>query len=174
MLMRGTPQHQSTLRKTTPRMAEMIASVVVSKFATFRYRSPSELRNQNDTRNQYVASVLWIPKFAKRRYRDVANFGIGTLAGISRGARHVLFNSYVFLFAFLPVALCGCFILGQIGRSYAAAWLVFVSLIFYGYWSPSFLLILLASVLFNCGMSELIAARASQPVWQSWLLGLAV
>src|SRR5256885_2379341 len=55
------------------------ASVVVSKFATFRYRSSSELRNQNDTRNQYVASVLSIPKFAKRRYRDVANFGIGTL-----------------------------------------------------------------------------------------------
>src|SRR5258708_34022749 len=55
-------------------------SVVVSKFATFRYRSPSELRNQNDTRNQYVASVLSIPKFAKRRYRDVSNFGIGTLA----------------------------------------------------------------------------------------------
>src|SRR6266566_940477 len=55
------------------------ASVVVSKFATLRYRSPSELRNQNDTRNQYVASVLSIPKFAKRRYRDVANFGIGTL-----------------------------------------------------------------------------------------------
>src|SRR5437660_7197402 len=57
----------------------ILASVVVSKFATFRYRSPSELRNQNDTRNQYVASVLSIPKFAKRRYRDVANFGIGTL-----------------------------------------------------------------------------------------------
>src|SRR6266581_337368 len=57
-------------------------SVVVSKFATLRYRSPSELRNQNDTRNQYVASVLSIPKFAKRRYRDVANFGIGTLAHV--------------------------------------------------------------------------------------------
>src|SRR5712671_592494 len=61
------------------------ASVVVSKFATFRYRSPSELRNQNDTRNQYVASVLSIPKFAKRRYRDVADFGIGTLASIAPG-----------------------------------------------------------------------------------------
>src|SRR5437660_11096938 len=57
----------------------ILASVVVSKFATFRYRSSSELRNQNDTRNQYVASVLSIPKFAKRRYREVANFGIGTL-----------------------------------------------------------------------------------------------
>src|SRR6266568_9349611 len=63
-------------------------SVVVSKFATFRYRSPSELRNQNDTRNQYVASVLSIPKFAKRRYRDVANFGIGTLVSWFRSSPH--------------------------------------------------------------------------------------
>src|SRR6266700_4083076 len=62
------------------------ASVVVPKFATFRYRSPSELRNQNDTRNQYVASVLSIPKFAKRRYRDVANFGIGTLVSWFRSS----------------------------------------------------------------------------------------
>src|SRR6266699_6903987 len=66
------------------------ASVVVSKFATFRYRSPSELRNQNDTRNQYVASVLSIPKFAKRRYRDVTNFGIGTL-----GPVYIVFASRV-------------------------------------------------------------------------------
>jgi D-alanyl-lipoteichoic acid acyltransferase DltB (MBOAT superfamily) len=86
----------------------------------------------------------------------------------------VLFNSYVFLFALLPVALCGFFVLGQIGRSYAASWLVLVSLVFYAYWSPRFLVILLVSVLFNYSMSELIAARAQQPVWQSWLLGFAV
>ena len=86
----------------------------------------------------------------------------------------MLFNSYVFLFALLPVALCGFFVLGQIGRSYAASWLVLVSLVFYAYWSPIFLVILLVSVLFNYGMSELIAARAQQPVWQSWLLGLVV
>ena len=67
------------LRPAHSAEALFFASVVVSKFATLRYRSPSELRNQNDTRNQYVASVLSIPKFAKRRYRDVANFGIGTL-----------------------------------------------------------------------------------------------
>src|SRR6266849_3392536 len=65
-----------------PDRTQQEASVVVSKFATFRYRSPSELRNQNDTRNQYVASLLSIPKFAKRRYRDVTNFGIGTLASL--------------------------------------------------------------------------------------------
>jgi hypothetical protein len=64
--------------------------------------------------------------------------------------------------------------LGQIGRSYAASWLVLVSLVFYAYWSPRFLVILLVSVLFNYSMSELIAARAQQPVWQSWLLGFAV
>src|SRR6266436_4214514 len=70
----------SKAKRTSQRPAPVSnSSVVVSKFAAFRYRSPSELRNQNDTRNQYVASVLSIPKFAKRRSRGVANFGIGTL-----------------------------------------------------------------------------------------------
>src|SRR6266700_173087 len=85
------PNNQSLSLVLSPSTREMRDpgwhSVVVSKFATFRYRSPSELRNQNDTRNQYVASVLSIPKFAKRRYRDVANFGIGTLAAIGRAVR---------------------------------------------------------------------------------------
>src|SRR5438477_7551519 len=75
-----SPGECRTLLRARPADTIYLPSVVVSKFATFRYRSPSELRNQNDTRNQYVASVLSIPKFAKKRYRDVANFGIGTLA----------------------------------------------------------------------------------------------
>jgi len=45
-----------------------------------RYRSRSELRNRNDTRNQWVASVLRFRNSPGVRYRDRANFGIGTLA----------------------------------------------------------------------------------------------
>ena len=33
----------------------------------------------------------------------------------------MLFNSYVFIFAFLPVTLAGFFVLGRIGPRYAAA-----------------------------------------------------
>ena len=56
---------------------------LVSRFRSspyHRYQVRGELRNQNDTRNQLVASVLSISKFAGARSSDVANFGIGTLA----------------------------------------------------------------------------------------------
>src|SRR6185312_15282686 len=44
--------------------------------------SSRELRNQNDTRIQQIASVLQFRNSPRARYRDCANFGIGTLAGI--------------------------------------------------------------------------------------------
>jgi len=44
-----------------------------------RYQAPRELRNQNDTGNQYVDSVLRFRNSPGIRYRDHANFGIGTL-----------------------------------------------------------------------------------------------
>jgi D-alanyl-lipoteichoic acid acyltransferase DltB (MBOAT superfamily) len=61
----------------------------------------------------------------------------------------MLFNSYQFLFIFLPVALCGFFLLGRFSRPYAAAWLALASLFFYGYWSVKYVPLLLGSVLFN-------------------------
>ncbi len=68
----------------------------------------------------------------------------------------MLFNSYDFLFAFLPVALGGYFLAGMLGRVAAALWLIGVSLIFYGWWNPAFLPVLMVSVAFNYGASELI------------------
>ena len=74
----------------------------------------------------------------------------------------MLFNSVVFIFAFLPVAWAGYFLLGWMearragGRGagaraglWAKAWLVGASLFFYGYWDPSFLPLILFSVGFN-------------------------
>ena len=62
----------------------------------------------------------------------------------------MLFNSYEFLFAFLPVTLVGFFLLGRWGwRDAAIAWLVAASLFFYGWWNPPYLLLLLGSILFN-------------------------
>ena len=46
----------------------------------------------------------------------------------------MLFNSYVFLFAFLPLVLVGFFALGRFGqRRLAIGWLVAASFVFYGY-----------------------------------------
>ena len=59
----------------------------------------------------------------------------------------MLFNSYVFLFLFLPVVLVGyLFLCRQAGKAPALSWLVLASLFFYGWWHPAFLLLLLASV----------------------------
>ena len=72
----------------------------------------------------------------------------------------MLFNSYVFIFAFLPLTLAGFFILGRIKPLLAAAWLTGASLFFYGWWNPLYVWLLALSICFNyiCGMA---IARAS-------------
>jgi D-alanyl-lipoteichoic acid acyltransferase DltB (MBOAT superfamily) len=61
----------------------------------------------------------------------------------------VLFNSYSFLFLFLPVTLAGFFALGRFGGRAAAAWLTLLSLVFYAYWDVRWLALLLGSILVN-------------------------
>ena len=62
----------------------------------------------------------------------------------------MLFNSYGFIFLFLPVALAGYFLIGaRIQGRAAIAWLVAASLFFYGWWNPAFLPLILFSVGFN-------------------------
>ncbi len=62
----------------------------------------------------------------------------------------MLFNSYSFIFFFLPAALIGFYLLGTTGHSRRAlTWLVFASLFFYGWWNPVYLLLLSASIGFN-------------------------
>ena len=62
----------------------------------------------------------------------------------------MLFNSYEFLFFFLPAALLGYFGLGCTSHSRLAnLWLVLASLFFYAWWDISFLPILLVSIAMN-------------------------
>ncbi|MEO7728864.1 MAG: MBOAT family protein [Burkholderiales bacterium] len=65
----------------------------------------------------------------------------------------MLFNSYVFIFAFLPVTLAGFFLLGRFQPRLAAAWLTIASLFFYGWWNPAYVGLLALSICFNyvCG-----------------------
>jgi alginate O-acetyltransferase complex protein AlgI len=72
----------------------------------------------------------------------------------------MLFNSYEFIFGFLPVVLMVFFLLGRTNRKLAAAWLAVASLLFYGYWSPKYVPLLLASVFFNYFCGRAIARRA--------------
>jgi alginate O-acetyltransferase complex protein AlgI len=61
----------------------------------------------------------------------------------------VLFNSFPFLFVFLPVVLGGFFVMGRASPRAAAAWLFLASLGFYGWWNPKYVPLLLGSVLAN-------------------------
>ncbi|MBI3223173.1 MAG: MBOAT family protein [Nitrosomonadales bacterium] len=61
----------------------------------------------------------------------------------------MLFNSYPFIFLYLPVVLAGFFQLGRINHAYAAAWLALSSLFFYGYWNPAYVGLLLGSIACN-------------------------
>ena len=61
----------------------------------------------------------------------------------------MLFNSYIFIFGFLPVTLLGFFWLARRSHAYAAAWLALASLFFYGYWNPAYIGLLLGSIVCN-------------------------
>ncbi len=61
----------------------------------------------------------------------------------------MLFNSYRFLFGFLPAAMLGFHWLGRYGRTAVIGWLTACSLLFYAAWNPVFVLFLLGSILLN-------------------------
>src|SRR5262245_48336869 len=94
----------------------------------------------------------------------------------------MLFNSFEFLFAFLPLCLAGYYLLGRLGTSRAAnLWLALTSLVFYGYWrydSPAgappqrlytYVGLLCASTVANYAAGYLLQRRP-----QRWLLGIAI
>lgn len=62
----------------------------------------------------------------------------------------MLFNSYAFIFGFLPVTLIVFFGLTRLRLTTAAtAWLVLASFAFYAYWNPAYLPLLLISIVCN-------------------------
>jgi D-alanyl-lipoteichoic acid acyltransferase DltB (MBOAT superfamily) len=72
----------------------------------------------------------------------------------------MLFNSYAFLLAYLPVTLLGFFIFGRSGKQAGAAWLAACSLFFYAWWDYRYLALLLASICANYLAGGFIARRA--------------
>lgn len=62
----------------------------------------------------------------------------------------MLFNSYEFIFAFLPITLILFYFIGANGYyRIATCWLVGASLFFYGWWNPAYLGLIFGSMLFN-------------------------
>src|SRR5690348_11283657 len=67
----------------------------------------------------------------------------------------MLFNSYEFLFVFLPLALAGFFLLGRLSREWALGWLTVASLVFYAWWRPINVPIIAVSLLVNFTLARL-------------------
>lgn len=71
----------------------------------------------------------------------------------------MLFNSYNFIFIFLPIVLFGTFWLGKYSHHVAGLWLALASLTFYAMWNLHFVVLLIASVAFNYGAGYWLALR---------------
>ena len=86
----------------------------------------------------------------------------------------MLFSSSIFLGIFLPVTLAGFFAGARLGRRAAIAWLVLASLVFYGWWDPDYLLLLLPSIGFNYGAGRVLGRTTARPRLQNAVLALAI
>ena len=89
----------------------------------------------------------------------------------------MLFNSYVFMLAFLPLTLLGYFLLGKLPRRVQLnkVFLVLASFVFYGYNNPSYVPIIAGSILVNYALSQLMLSQEKKAVrLPLMLLGLAI
>lgn len=73
----------------------------------------------------------------------------------------MLFNSYVFMLAFLPLTLLGYFLLGKLPEKIQLnkVFLVLASFLFYGYNNPSYVPIIAGSILINYALSQLMLTQ---------------
>jgi len=72
----------------------------------------------------------------------------------------MLFNSFEFIFLFLPITLTFFFVLGKnakwVKQQVPILWLVIASLFFYGWWKPLNLPLIVLSILVNYGLGHLL------------------
>ncbi|MCW5751309.1 MAG: MBOAT family protein [Alphaproteobacteria bacterium] len=84
----------------------------------------------------------------------------------------MLFNSFPFIFAFLPVTLAGFLLLSRGGNRLAAIWwLVFASLFFYGWWDWRYVGLIVLTVLFNYALGNDLARRGQGGYRRALLAG---
>jgi alginate O-acetyltransferase complex protein AlgI len=84
----------------------------------------------------------------------------------------LLFNSFEFIFLFLPVSLAGFFAVSRyLGSTAAQLWLIAASLFFYAWWNPVYLPLLGGVMVFTYALGKRLSARPSKALLA---LGIAV
>ena len=66
----------------------------------------------------------------------------------------MLFNSYIFIFVFLPITFLGMLWAARHKQQSAVLWLGIASLVFYAAWNPIFVGLLLATIIFNYAIAK--------------------
>ena len=75
----------------------------------------------------------------------------------------MLFNSYSFIFMFLPLICLGYWLVGQFkSRQASLSWIVLCSIVFYGIWNPLNLLVILPSIAVNYTIALAIRHQVNQ------------
>jgi len=84
----------------------------------------------------------------------------------------MLFNSYEYIFIFLPVSLIIYFLLNRVKLTLASKiWLVITSLFFYGWWNLKYIPLIIGSILFNYMIGMILLKKvASNPIKKYILL----
>lgn len=87
----------------------------------------------------------------------------------------MLFNSYAFIFLFLPITFAIYFVLNRKKLTLAAkTWLVFASLFFYGYWNPVYIPLILGSILFNYAVGSALVRKREHPTNSRFMLVVGI
>lgn len=84
----------------------------------------------------------------------------------------MLFNTFGFIFVFLPIVIIGFFSIARYSRHWAAVWVAVASLIFYGIWDYHYLPLLLLSIVSNFYAGGMVAGAG--PTWRKPILVIAV
>jgi D-alanyl-lipoteichoic acid acyltransferase DltB (MBOAT superfamily) len=72
----------------------------------------------------------------------------------------MLFNSPVFIFGFVPIVMVGFFAVSRLGMRWGLWWLAAASLVFYGWWNPAWVPLLIGSIAFNFTAAKVLAGQA--------------
>ena len=72
----------------------------------------------------------------------------------------MLFNSYEYILAFLPVTVIVYLLLGRASRGLALAWVIVASVVFYAWWRPQNLAIIGPSIAVNYALALWLRALA--------------
>ena len=87
----------------------------------------------------------------------------------------MLFNSYQFIFLFLPITLLLFFSISKKSNEFAIIWLVLASLFFYGWWNPVYLFLIIASMLVNYSLGKILSGAGEHATYKKrWTLIIGI